>query len=377
MNELDHARILVVDDEVPLMKALCDTLRERGYETVGCTDGRTALAALREKPFDLLLADLSMPDVDGITLLRSATEADPHLVGIIMTGQGAVDTAVEAMKSGALDYIQKPFKLNAITPVLNRALSVRHLRKNNAELEESIRQRTDELEAANRELEAFTYSVSHDLRAPLRALTSYASILMEDFHGELPEEAQDLLDRISNSAQRMNQLIDDLLRFSRLTQQPLEKVQIDTNSLVAEVLDEVRRKDPDRSVSVALSDLQPCFGDPALLRQVYANLLSNAFKFTRRQNESHIEIGSTPGEDGIVYFVRDNGAGFDMKFASKLFGVFQRLHARTEFEGSGIGLSIVHRIITRHGGRIWADGAVDEGATFYFVLPPEDGVAAM
>jgi len=365
------ARVLIVDDEAALMKALCNTLHERGYDTVGFTSGKAALAGLREEKFDLLLADLMMPDMDGITLLRTATEVDSDLVGIIMTGQGTVDTAVDAMKTGALDYILKPFKLSAIEPVLNRALGVRRLRLEKAALEQRLRRRTDELEAANKELEAFTHTISHDLRAPLRAITSFSEILVEDFDVNLPSEARHLLGRIATNAQRMHQLIENLLRFSRLSQQPLSKERVHTGRLVREVLDELH-KEAKSGISVKVGELDECYGDPSLLRQVFANLLSNAFKFTRNRENGMVEVGCRRLEGEDVFYVRDNGAGFDMEHASKLFDVFQRLHSASDFEGTGIGLSIVHRIVQRHGGRIWAEGAVNQGATFYFTLPTAD-----
>ena len=216
MPDIPSARILIVDDEAAQMKALCDTLRDHNYETAGFVSGHTALAALRESRFDLLLADLMMPEMGGIALLQAALEIDPHLVGIIMTGEGTIATAVEAMKSGAFDYILKPFTLRVIVPVLSRALSVRRLRLENAELEERVRERTAELETANKELDAFSYSVSHDLRAPLRAIHGFASILNEDFCASMPGKAQELLNHVITSAGRMEQLIEDLLRFSRL-----------------------------------------------------------------------------------------------------------------------------------------------------------------
>ena len=353
------------------MKALCDTLRERGFETVGCTSGHTAMAAMRETRFDLLLTDLMMPDTDGISLLKSATEIDPAVVGIIMTGQGNIDTAVEAMKSGALDYILKPFKLSAIQPVLDRALDVRRLRLENADLERRVRRRTEELLSANQELEAFCYTVSHDLRAPLRAMTSFSAILMEEYAPELQSEARQLLDRISRNAQRMTQLIDDLLRFSRLSQQALAKQHVDTGAVVNEVLDESKKDLTGRKVTVEVRELPPAYGDPSLLRQVFSNLISNAIKFTRDRDEARIEVFSLRPDGEQVYAVRDNGAGFDMQHAGKLFGVFQRLHSVSQFEGTGIGLSIVQRIVHRHGGRVWAEAEVDRGATFYFTLGSE------
>jgi len=371
------AKLLIVDDESAQMAALCDTLEHEGYVTTGFTSAKEALATLRTQKFDLLLTDLMMPEMDGITLLRAAQQVDGNLVGIVMTGHGAVDTAVEAMKVGALDYILKPFKLSAILPVLARALSVRWLRMENEELQQRVRERTaaleaanEELEAANKELEAFSYSVSHDLRAPLRAIDGFSKILVADHAPQLSAEAQKLLGTVSANARRMGQLIDDLLAFSRLSHRPISKQRVKAAALVQQVLDELHREREGRQVEVRVEPLPDCMGDPSLLKQVWVNLLSNAFKFTRRRERALIEIGCQEQQDENVYVVRDNGAGFDMAYVGKLFGVFQRLHRSDEFEGTGAGLAIVQRIIQRHGGRIWVEAALDQGATFYFALPP-------
>jgi signal transduction histidine kinase len=363
-----HGRILIVDDEAPQMKALCNTLRDRGYETAGFTAGSPALEALREKSFDLLLSDLMMPGMDGIALLQEALKIEPNIVGIIMTGQGTIDTAVEAMKTGALDYILKPFKLSAILPVLSRALSVRKLRIENSELQKQVRARTDELEAANKELEAFSYSVSHDLRAPLRAIDAFSNVLLSKYSDDLPDDAQHLLGNVIGGAGQMSRLIEDLLRFSHLGRQPLSRRSVNIVALVREILDELDTEKKGRQIEIRVGDLPECEGDPALLRQVFVNLLSNAFKFTRHREKTIVEISSRPDGAELIYFVRDNGAGFEMQYAQKLFGVFQRMHRADEFEGTGVGLSIVQRIIQRHGGRIWAESEVNKGATFYFTL---------
>jgi signal transduction histidine kinase len=367
MADSNDVRILVVDDEAALMQALCDTLRERGFQTVGFTGGEPALSALKKQSFDLVLTDLMMPDMDGITLLREATEIDPNLVVVIMTGQASVDSAVEAMKSGALDYITKPFKLGAIMPVLDRALGVRRLRVENSDLAESLRKRTDELEAANNELEAFAYSVSHDLRAPLRAIASFSEIIREDHGEEFSEEATELLDRIDRNAQRMSALISDLLTFSRLSKKPFDRKVVDVRALVSEVVDEISKDRGERCISV--HELPETVGDQLLLRQVFSNLLSNSFKFTSHRENPRIDVGWCGDDREHCFYVKDNGAGFDMQYAGKLFDVFQRLHSETEFEGTGVGLSIVRRLVQRHGGRIWAEGEVDRGASFYFTLP--------
>jgi signal transduction histidine kinase len=369
MSEAPYPRILIVDDELAQMKALCATLREHNYQTTGFPAPKSALAALRPGQFDLLLTDLMMPGMDGIALLQVARQIDPRLVGVMMTGAGTVATAVEAMKAGALDYILKPFELSVILPVIERALAMRRLRIINAELDEGLRQRTSELEAANKELEAFSYSVSHDLRAPLRAMDGFSSILMADFRPDLPAEARRLLQNISINARRMGQLIDDLLGFSRLSRQPLTRQQVDVAAIVHGVLRDLF-KEADRSrLEVSVAELPDCEGDASLLTQVFVNLLSNAVKFSRHREKARIEVGCHQHGQEQVYFVRDNGAGFDMQYAEKLFGVFQRFHRSDEFEGTGVGLSIVQRIIHRHGGRIWAEAHVNKGATFYFTIP--------
>jgi two-component system sensor histidine kinase/response regulator len=363
------ARVVIVDDEVAQVRALCDTLTSHGYETEGYTKGEAALDAVRDRQFELVLTDLTMPGMDGITLLRRALELDPDLVGVIMTGQGTVATAVEAMKTGAIDYILKPFKLNVILPVLSRALTIRRLRLDNAELERRVHERTAELETANRELEAFSFSVSHDLRAPLRAVSAFSRMVITDHAAQIPAAVHDLIEQVIANARRMDQLIDDLLRLSRLSRQPFVRERVDLNGLVEDVVAELRREHADRAVDVQIDSLPDAVGDPSLLKQVYANLLSNAFKFTRQTENPVITVGCTRQDGESVYFVRDNGAGFEMAYATKLFAPFQRMHLASEFEGTGVGLSIVQRIVHRHGGRIWADAAVNQGATFHFTLP--------
>jgi hypothetical protein len=369
MTDVPSSRILIVDDEVAHMKALCDVLKVQGYQTTGFVSPGAALAAVENGRFDLLLTDLMMPEMDGIALLEAARRKDPNLTGIVMTGEGTIATAVEAMKSGAMDYILKPFKLRVVLPVLERALSVRRLRLENAALEQRVRERTAELEAANNELEAFSYSVSHDLRAPLRHIDGFINIVLQKYAGEMPPEARRLLGVVNDATGRMGRLIDDLLRFSHLGRQPLTKQLINVSELFGEVLGELQRDHAGRKVDIRLVELPDCKGDRPLLRQVVVNLLSNAFKFTRQRENPVVEIGGRVEGKELIYFVRDNGAGFDMQYALRLFGVFQRLHCAEEFEGTGVGLSIVQRIIVRHGGRIWAEAAVNQGATFHFTLP--------
>ena len=241
----------------------------------------------------------------------------------------------------------------------------------NTELEQRVKDRTTQLEAANKELEAFSYSVSHDLRTPLRAVDGFSQAVLEDFGPQLPEEGRRQLKVIRESAQRMGALIDDLLKFARLNRQELKMQEIDTGKLVRDALDELGSPWRDRLVEVRSGKLPTSFGDPVLLKQVWLNLLSNALKYTGKRDRAEIEVGCTKTNGANTFFVRDNGTGFDMRYADKLFGVFQRLHRAEDFEGTGVGLAIVQRVIHRHGGRVWADAAVDRGATFYFNLEKE------
>jgi PAS domain S-box-containing protein len=236
-------------------------------------------------------------------------------------------------------------------------------------LNQSLRARTVELETANGELEAFSYSVSHDLRAPLRAVDGFTRILLEDYAHEFSPEAMRYLQKVRGNSQRMGELIDDLLHFSRLSRQALHKRTVRPAELVQQILDEeLRTEHESRPVEISIQPMPVCEADPGLLRQAYANLLGNAIKFTSKSATPRIEVGAEQLDGEVVYFVKDNGAGFDPKYKDKLFGVFQRLHRPEDYEGTGVGLAIVHRVVTRHGGRIWADGAVNQGASFYFTL---------
>jgi signal transduction histidine kinase len=243
------------------------------------------------------------------------------------------------------------------------------LRRSHNELETRVQERTAELRQVNQELEAFSYSVSHDLRRPLRTVAGYTDILMSDHAGELSGDARKLLTTTRDSALQMNQLIEALLSLSRIEREPLAPRPVNLTALARQTLAELHVEQQDRRMDIRVADLPGCVGDPALLRQALVNLLSNAMKYTRNRPVAVIEIGFKTEDSETVYYVRDNGAGFDMQYADKLFGVFQRLHSAEQFSGTGVGLSIVRRIIHRHGGRIWAEAAVDQGATFYFTLP--------
>ncbi len=369
----EEPRILVVDDELPLLRAIQDTLPRHGYVVVTESEPAAALARLERERFDVLLTDLNLPGMNGVGLLGRAVEKDPLLMGIVMTGQGTIDTAVQAMKTGAHDYILKPFKLSIALAVITRALAARQLRKANAVLQQQLAERTAELEVSNRELEAFSYSVAHDLRAPLRSVAGFASVIEEELGQSPSAVVADGLRRIRRAVGRMDGLTSDLIRLARVSRGKLDLCEVDLTRLAAEVAEQLHAEYPQRRVEWRLRPVPPASGDSGLLRVVLENLLSNAWKYTRDTSDAWVEFSSTFENDLPVYRVTDNGVGFDSERARGLFTPFERFHPEGQFEGSGVGLATVQRIVHRHGGRIWAESAPGRGATFYFILAKKTG----
>ncbi|HLF12995.1 MAG TPA: ATP-binding protein, partial [Gammaproteobacteria bacterium] len=265
--------------------------------------------------------------------------------------------------------------IGSVQDIEDQRNAERSLRTLNAELEERVADRTSQLEAANKDLEGFSYSVSHDLRAPIRAIGGFCTLLSRDHQSQIDTEAQRKIKVIKDEAERMGALIDDLLAFSRLGRKALQPVDIDMEQLAGNAYLRLNQNQGNPDIVFRLGSLPHATGDRSLFEQVWINLLSNAIKFSSKKSDPAIEVGAISDEREHVYFVRDNGAGFDPRYQANLFGVFQRLHHTEEFPGTGVGLALVHRIVTRHGGRIWADAKLGEGATFHFTLPKEQSSA--
>jgi len=291
--------------------------------------------------------------------------------GAAIVGRGNLDFTIEERRSDEIGELSRAFNrmtrdLKAVTASkadLEREIVDRR------RAEKTLAEHAAKLDEINKELESFSYSVSHDLRAPLRAIDGYSRMILKQHGGKFDDDAVDKFNVIRDSVRMMGQLIDDLLALSRVGRAELSAVTLDIGGVIREVWAELMAANPDRLLLLKLAELPPCTGDRVLIRQVLVNLLGNAVKFTRGRIEPLIEVAADNREGKTVYYVRDNGAGFDMQYHDKLFGVFQRLHSDAEFEGTGVGLAIVQRIIQRHGGRVWAEGEVDKGATFFFTLP--------
>lgn len=364
------AHLIVVDDERPQLDALCTVLEEEGHTVVGCETPADALKVLGERPFDVMLSDLNMPGMDGIALIRRSLELHPELVPVLMTGQGSIPTAVQAMKVGALDYVLKPFRLAAIRPVLQRAIEIRRLRVHNRELQEAVARRTQQLEAANRELDSFAARIAHDLRGPLLAVLGFSRIVQELNAGRLAGPSEGYLARVIAAGERGDRMIADLLSFARMGDKPVGRAEIDLDETLRAARLALEVPSAGRAVEWIAAPLPTVRGDASLLEQVFVNLLSNALKYSSKRERAVIEVGAEPASGGgHTVWVRDNGVGFDPAYADRLFSPFQRLHRAEEFEGNGMGLANVRRIMERHGGTVSAEAAPDKGATFRLWFP--------
>jgi signal transduction histidine kinase len=355
------ARVLIADDNSDLRTFLASLLAPH-YEVQAVADGREALAAVRTRKPDLVLSDVMMPNLDGLGLVRALRE-DPEtrtLPVILLSARAGQEASLEGLSAGADDYLAKPFTSQELLARVRTHLTMARARD----------ELNTELMRTNEELKAFSYSVSHDLRAPLRTIDGFSQILLDNHAGQLDDKGRDYLRKVRAGAQRMGELIDDLLQLSRVTSADLSPNHVDISGLARAVGEELKRKEPERRVSLLIQEGLIAEADSRLLRILLDNLLGNAWKFTTKTEEPRIAFGTEQRDGSEVFVVRDNGAGFDMTYASKLFRPFQRLHSESEFPGTGIGLATVRRIVGRHGGRVWAEGAPGRGASVFFTLPP-------
>jgi signal transduction histidine kinase len=396
----EPVKILLVDDSPENLLSAEAVLESLGQELVTAESGREALRYLLDEDVAVILLDVMMPEMDGFDTAELIRQRErSRLTPIIfLTALGRSQEHIRrGYDLGAVDYITKPFvpeilrsKVSVLVELHRKSVLLEQqsalLERRNAELQQAIQRsrqaeeeinalnrhlerRVSELNEVNRELETFSYSVSHDLRGPLSRIAGFSKALLEFHQDGLDEEGVVFLNRIEHSATRMCELVEDLLNFSRLTRVEMKEAEVDLSAMADAAAAEIAAREPQRAVDFAIARNVRVWGDPALMQAAIVNLLENSWKFTGKHATARIEFGAAERDGEMVYFLRDDGAGFDMRDAQRLFGPFQRLHKQSDFEGTGIGLATVERIIRRHGGRIWAEGEIERGATFYFTLP--------
>ena len=391
-------RVLAVDDDPSYLEMLDGALTSIGYDVVRATSGGEAIDLLAREDIYCILLDRSMPGLSGLETCRriKAAPAVRDIPLVMLTGTSGRDATIEALDAGADDFVIKTAELSVLSARVqaqlrrkqfeeeHRRVRERLLRSELAATEEraareaaearaafaeEVAAAARELEAANRELESFSYSVSHDLRAPLRTITAFTQAIAEDLDDKLDEQSRDHLRRVLGATARMSDLIDALLELARIHRQPIARRRVDVSAIALSVLEELQRRDPSRDVAVVVAPGLVATGDERLVRILLDNLLGNAWKFTHRRAHAHVTVGAiSPSAGELSFYVQDDGVGFDMRCADRLFSAFHRLHSASGYQGTGIGLATVRRIAERHGGRVWADATPEQGATFYFTL---------
>jgi two-component system NtrC family sensor kinase len=392
-SHFHRARLLAIDDSPTYLECLAEALTGDGYEVAKASCGMEGLMLIAREAFDCVVVDLLMPDLDGIEVCRRITELahseDRSMSVVMLTSCETKEDMTRGLEAGADDFVGKSSDMTVLKARIRALLRRKFFQEENRRIREELMQKeleatearaakeladikaalVEELERKNKELEAFSYSVSHDLRAPLRSIDGFSSALLEDHAGNLDAKGQEYLRRVRAATQRMGELIDDLLQLSKVGRAELQRRHVDLSAMARIVATRLQQTAPERQVRIAIEDGIVANADQRLLEVVLENLLGNAWKFTANIAEPRIELGTALKAGVVSYFVRDNGAGFDMAYAAKLFAPFQRLHSESRFPGTGIGLATVHRIVERHGGSIWGEGAVDHGATFSWTLP--------
>ncbi len=365
-------RILIVDDEAAQCRALVDLLSQQGYETVGCECPRDALESHDLATFDLLITDLQMPGMSGTDLIQAALTVNPHLAAVLMTGHASIDSAVVAMRNGAVDYVVKPFRLSKILNAVQRALDVRQLRQSNSALQRVLQQQNEELSLVNQELDAFAARLSHDLRGPILNMRGVLSALSIEASATLTGDLQQMVYMGIRSGDVALKMVRDLLDFARLGSRDMQMDSVDLAELMEITLPALRAQMPSQGCDIVVGKMPVVWGHEGLLHQAFLNLVGNGVKYSSKHPQPRVEVSCDLPSDGFhTIRISDNGVGFDPAQASQLFRPFQRLHAETSFTGEGMGLANVKRIIERHGGKVFAEGCLGHGATFKVMLPTD------
>lgn len=349
--------ILLVDDTPAHIEASVSVLRQNNFSVRIASKGSTALKLLEQHTPDLILLDVYMPVMDGFEVCKAikSNKAFSSIPIIFLTSSNDEESIKKGFELGAQDYVVKPFNTSELLARVNT-----HIK---------LQQQTESLKEANRELDSFCYTVSHDLKAPLLSINKLIEYLAADYSDKLDSDGHDLLETIREKSKEVVSIVDHLLEFSKMCEMQMQREEIQLKEIFGEVFDELTSQETERNICFGLQEL-PCInGDKVMLKLLIKNILSNALKYTRTKEEAIIEVSSSESENEYTVSVKDNGVGFNMEYSSRLFGVFQRLHSNSEFEGSGIGLAICQRILKRHGGKAWMVGEVDKGATFYFAFP--------
>jgi two-component system sensor histidine kinase/response regulator len=370
--------ILYVEDEAAAREMVGNMLAGKihGLRLFCAENGESGLAILREYQPDIVVTDIHMPVMDGVRMADAIKSLNPETLIVAVTAFSDSQNLLNAIEIGVNHYVLKPIDYGKLFAAIRKCIEIvrlqRQVKKQNERIEilnTNLAAYASELEMANQELEAFNYSVSHDLRRPLTTINGYCQVIQTLCGAKLDGECREYLKEIHDGTLRMNQLIKTLLDFSRINRYELRRQKVNLSGLAGEVAASLQRAEPARRATIRIAEGMTAYGDEDLLRLVLENLFGNAWKYAGRREEAVIESGVT-GIDGTpAYFIHDNGAGFDMADAGRLFIPFQRLHATDDFAGHGIGLATVQRIIQRHGGRVWAEGEPGIGATFYFTLP--------
>ncbi|MBN2527076.1 MAG: response regulator [Deltaproteobacteria bacterium] len=358
--------VLLVEDDVTVRKSAAMYLEDNNFVVHEAENGAAAMENLSAIRPDVIVTDIRMPQMDGFEVIEKVGISHPELPIIVMSGTGDLSDVIKALRFGVWDFILKPIAdMTILVHSINKCIE-------KAVLIEENKQYRRNLEIANKELESFNYSISHDLRSPLHAIDAFSEMLQEDCKDILPIESLDHLRRIRAATERMNHMIADLLTLSRLSRQELAKSEIDLSQLSQIILDSLNAEYPNQNTRFSIEKNMTVYADPGLAANVLENLIGNAWKYSSKKRDPFIEIGTCNTSHGQTIFIRDNGAGFNMKYYDRLFGVFQRLHLEKEFKGTGVGLATVKKIIQRHGGEIWANSEPNQGATFYFTFPKSD-----